>query len=141
VPVDHKIFEELNSAQWLWYYHNFAKDEEEKFESNRDFIEYLAGFIEPQAVQKIRELRNRNSGTGGKTVSVDDNSFTKGIEQIFGRKLKVEPNQIGATNSENNAQKVDSGLDVTEIIKNMPYLQKPKDPSLNYRHWAYLDLE
>jgi len=140
VPVDHKIFEELNSAQWLWYYHNFAKDDEERFESNRDFVEYLAGFIEPQAVQKIRELRNRNNNTGGKTVSVDDNSFARGIEQMFGRKLNVESTDTTASNA-NESQQVNSGIDVTDIIKNMPYLQKPKDPSLNYKYWAYLDLE
>jgi len=141
VPVDHKIFEELNSAQWLWYYHSFVKDDEEKFETNRDFVEYLAGFIEPQAVQKIRELRNRNSGnTGGKTVSIDDNSFARGIEQMFGRKLGLEPNQAVEANT-NTAQQINSGIDVTDIIKNMPYLQKPKDPSLNYKYWAHLDLE
>ena len=140
MPVDHKIFEELNSAQWLWYYHNFAKDDEERFESNRDFVEYLAGFIEPQAVQKIRELRNRNNNTGGKTVSVDDNSFARGIEQMFGRKLNVESTDTTASNA-NESQQVNSGIDVTDIIKNMPYLQKPKDPSLNYKYWAYLDLE
>ena len=140
MPVDHKIFEELNSAQWLWYYHNFAKDDEEKFETNRDFVEYLAGFIEPQAVQKIRELRNRNNSTGGKTVSVDDNSFARGIEQMFGRKLNVESTET-ATSNPSDSQQVNSGIDVTEIIKNMPYLQKAKDPSLNYRYWAHLDLE
>jgi len=134
VPTDHEIFEELNTAQWLWYYHSFVKDDEEKFESNRDFVEYLASFIEPKAVQKIKSMREK-----GKGIGVSDENFTKGLEQMFGRKLDVEAAK--ANDPTNATRQVASNVDVVEVIKNLSYLQKPKDPSLNYRHWATIDLE
>lgn len=134
VPADHEIFEELNTAQWLWYYHSIIKDDEEKFETNRDFIEYLASFIEPQAVQKIRSMREK-----GRTIGTNDENFAKGLEQMFGRKLDTE--KAKANNPSDTSTQANSNVDVTEIIKNLSYLQKPKDPSLNYRHWSMIELE
>lgn len=55
VPVDHEIFTGISNSQWLWYFHNDSKDQEERFERNRNFVEYHASFIEPQAVKRIQE--------------------------------------------------------------------------------------
>lgn len=136
VPVDHEMFEELNTAQWLWYYHSLLKDDEERFETNRDFVEYLASFIEPQAVQKVRSMRDK-----GKPIGVSDDNFTKGIEQIFGRKLDIDKAKANNPSDTDTKQVSTSNVDIAEVIKNLSYLQKPKDPSFNYRHWATVDLE
>jgi hypothetical protein len=80
VPVDHSMFGELSTAQWLWYYYSCSKDREEKYEHNRDMVEYNASFVEPEAVRKIRDAREN-------TVAISDDQFNAGLEQIFGKAL------------------------------------------------------
>jgi hypothetical protein len=90
VPVDHEMFDRISSPQWLWYYFNYAKDQEDEFERSRDFVEYQASFIEPQAVQKIRDARNNTSVEG----RYEDSQFDDNVKKMFGR--EVRPNQSGA---------------------------------------------
>jgi hypothetical protein len=85
VPVDHEMFERISSPQWLWYYHNHAKDQEEEFERSRDFVEYHASFIEPKAVQKIREARS-----GGDSGVITDTNFVESVKGIFGREVEFQ---------------------------------------------------
>lgn len=128
MPADHKIFEELNQAQWLWYMHNFLKDQEEEFTSRRDFIEYHASFIEPQAVNKIRESRK-------KAVEIDDTEFSQNIQDMFGRPLPNMKNP-GIENTKSHS------VNIGELMKNIEDLKnKPKDETFNYRHWAQFKLE
>jgi hypothetical protein len=87
VPVDHQMFEDISSKQWLWYFYNFLKDEDESFESNRDFVEYHASFIEPQAVKKIREARR---GEDRDTIEVDDDTFKDTLKNVFGKGLDFD---------------------------------------------------
>lgn len=82
VPADHKMFSDINNAQWMWYYNHMLEDSKEKFESRRDMVEYHASFIEPEAVQKIRKAREN-------AVEVTHEDFTAGIEQTFGRKIGI----------------------------------------------------
>ena len=81
MPVNHSIFESINDAQWLWYHYNFEKDDHDKFIYTRDFLEYLASFIEPEAVQKIKNAREN---------TYSDPNFDKNIEKIFGKKVDFD---------------------------------------------------
>lgn len=67
----------------MWLDAMVAEDEEEDFLRTKAFTEYLACFIDPQAVKKVRE-REQN------TVSVSDEDFIKTIEQMEGRVLGKE---------------------------------------------------
>ena len=128
MPADHTIFQELNHAQWLWYLHNFLKDQEEEFNSHRDFVEYHASFIEPQSVHKIRQARK-------KAVEVDDSTFAQNVADIFGRPL---PNakKPGIENTQSHS------VNIGEIMKNMDSMKnKSKDETYNYKHWAQFKLE
>ena len=128
MPADHKIFEELNHSQWLWYLHNFIKDQEDEFNSHRDFVEYHASFIEPKAVHKIRESRK-------KAVEIDDGEFAQNINDMFGRPLPNVKNP-GIENNQSHS------VNIGEIMKTMDELKnKPKDDTFNYRHWAQFKLE
>ena len=82
VPVDHEMFKNINDAQMLWYFYHFLEDRKERFEHNRDMVEYNASFIEPEAVRKIREAREES-------VKVPDKEFTAGIEYMFGKKINL----------------------------------------------------
>jgi uncharacterized radical SAM superfamily protein len=79
VPVDHAVFEEVSEAQWLWYFFNYMKDVNEQFETTRSFVEYHAGFIEPEAVRRVRESRE---------TTVTDDHFEDNVKSLFGRELK-----------------------------------------------------
>jgi len=127
VPVDHSMFDDISSTQWMWYFHNFLKDQDEDFTTNRDFVEYHASFIEPQAVHKIRESRN-------KAIAVDDNTFAQTVSNVFGRSLPGAKSGIEATESHS--------INMGEIMNNIKASRvKPKDPSLNYKYWSQIKLE
>ncbi|MFA5023436.1 MAG: hypothetical protein WC523_00565 [Patescibacteria group bacterium] len=126
VPVDHEMFREISSSQWLWYYHNFIKDRDEKFEENRDMVEYHASFIEPEAVRKIKEAREQ-------AVEVPDEQFISGIEQMFGRSLPSVKNQ-----QEKEMHKVDIGK-VLDNYNNIKKSDVPKE--ISYKDWLNMDLE
>jgi hypothetical protein len=96
VPVDHEMFDRISSPQWLWYYFNHAKDQEDQFERTREFVEYHASFIEPQAVQKLRESRNKD-------LVVSDKDFAESVKDMFGRDVKFQGADQGgdaATNAD-----------------------------------------
>jgi len=80
VPVDSDVFQQINAAQWLWYYHNYTKDIEEEFERRRNLVEYHASFIEPDAVRKVREMRE-------KAIEIDDDDFSTILKERFGRDI------------------------------------------------------
>lgn len=124
VQVDHKIFDELNSAQWLWYFNNFMKDREEEFISRRDLVEYLASFIEPEAVRKIKQARE-------KAVQVSDKDFSFGIEKMFGRKISSEKRD--ATEMHN--------IDLTNNIMEYKFYKEKSNSKSNFKDWLYFDLE
>tara|TARA_R100000152_G_C6678552_1_gene113003 strand:- start:256 stop:594 length:339 start_codon:yes stop_codon:yes gene_type:complete len=54
------MFLNINNAQILWYIENMSQDEEENFEVQLEMIEYLASFINSEAVKKAREHRRGN---------------------------------------------------------------------------------
>jgi hypothetical protein len=133
VPVDHEMFKELNSAQWLWYYNNFLEDKKEKYERFRDMVEYNASFIEPEAVRKIREARE-------KAVLVSDKDFFTGIKNIFGRDLP-------ATISKNKG-KENSEITQVDVAKVLREYKQDKQISKNIgslvtncKEWINVNLE
>lgn len=110
--------------------HNFIKDQEEEFNLQRDFVEYHASFIEPQAVQKIRESRK-------KAIEIDDGEFATSVKNIFGREL---PNakKPGIENTESHNVNINDVMKVIEENKNK---DRNKDDSFNYKYWTQVNLE
>jgi hypothetical protein len=126
VPVDHEMFKELNSAQWLWYYHNLMEDRKDKFEHDRNMIEYNASFIEPEAVRKIRESRDQ-------AVEIPEDQFLAGIQKIFGRSLDT-----GARPKETEMHKVD----LNKVLNDFQQLKNAsvKPQGFNYKDWTKINL-
>ncbi len=121
VPVDHEMFNDITSSQWLWYYNNVVEDNKESFEHHRDMVEYLASFMEPEAVRKIKESREN-------AVLVPEEEFVKGIESIFGRKINLPSEKRGSSVKSTNPE---------SAIKNF------KNPikNINAKYWVDFDLE
>ena len=86
VPIDHESFNEVSNAQWMWYFYNYAKDQDDDFSNKRDLVEYLASFSEPQAVKKVRDLR---AGKEQSERHVDDN-ISGTLERMFGKAVKFK---------------------------------------------------
>jgi hypothetical protein len=57
--VDDPVFENINGAQWRWYAHMIAAEEEETFKGQLDLVEYLASFTNADGVRKVRDYRER----------------------------------------------------------------------------------
>jgi hypothetical protein len=102
VPADHEIFAGISNSQWLWYFFNHQEDQKEDFELRRDFVEYHASFIEPQAVQKIKERRDNKATIG-------DENLTSTLKSIFGREIELK----GAENAEMIT------VSPSDVLKNM----------------------
>ena len=88
VPAHHKMLQEVNDAQLVWYQMQMAQDDLDNFETLRDVAEYNSMFVNPEGVRKVRE--NRENTDSYKT---SDEDFEKLLEEKFGRKAgqKVEP--------------------------------------------------
>ena len=57
------------------------KDQADEFDSKLNFVEYLASFTNPEAVQKIKDGR-------GKKIGMDtDKEFSDMLKKKFGRQL------------------------------------------------------
>ena len=98
------MFDDINTAQWLWYFHNIEQDGLERFEANRDMVEYNSSFVAPEAVMKVREGRE-------KAIKVSDADFKTILEQNFGRTIDVEKTKEEHKNSKVHA------LDPTTAMK------------------------
>ena len=82
-PIDSDVIRNINPAQMIWYALMFNKEREENFESELNMTEYLASFINAEAVKQTRESRDNK-----KTVSDED--FEGGLRERFGRDLSPE---------------------------------------------------
>lgn len=127
------MFDNINPAQWLWYYYNFLEDNKESFEHNRDMVEYHASFIEPEAVRKIRESRDES-------VMVPDEEFTAGIEHFFGRKINLPSEKRKGMQSHSIDPEVAARMSKTyQTRKETEEFKKSR--TIDAKHWLNLDLE
>ena len=131
VPVDHDIFKGITTPQWLWYFYNFLEDRDESYKQRRNMVEYHASFIEPEAVRKIREARE-------KAIEIPDEEFSAGLKKFFGRELTAKRRPKG----ENKIEAVDP----RQAIANYNAQQAFKDVNIDkagrdYKHWLNSDLE
>ena len=128
VPADHKMFEELNTAQWMWYFYNFYKDKDEEFEHSRDMVEYHASFIEPEAVRRIRDSRDR-------AVEIPDDKFMAGLEYLFGKPL------MNASLNRPKEQELHK-IDLNKVLTDYNNLKKEKInvKKFNYKDWTNLKI-
>ena len=132
VPADHEMFEGLNTAQWLWYFHHFMKDREEEYIQSRDMVEYHASFIEPEAVRKIRESRE-------KAVEIPDDQFAAGLERFFGHSFVAKRREGGKIEAVDPSTAI-TNYKVTEAFKSTrPGVIGTK--GRDYKHWLNSDLE
>ena len=81
LPSDDRV-EGLSTDELYWLAAMMNKDTEEEFLRNRDQVEYLASFINPEAVSKIIDARD-------KSVNVSDEDFAAILSNLSGRELPV----------------------------------------------------
>jgi hypothetical protein len=82
-PVDSDVIRHINPAQMLWYAQMFNQERKEEFDSELNIIEYLASFINYEAVRATKDARE-----GQKVVSDED--FEEQLRKQFGRDLSPE---------------------------------------------------
>ena len=132
VPVDHENFRNISSAQWMWYFYNFTKDNEQETEINRDLLEYHAWFMEPERVNTIQEHREtskRNEQSSG--------SFEDSVEDLFGRKITKGV----SASSDMRVEDVSSILDRVNTIEQDRLTRSKEIIPYNYKKWTDFDLE
>ncbi len=83
VPVDSEIIKNINPVQMIWYAMMFNKEREEAFDAKLNMTEYLASFINAEAVRQTRESRDNKK-------IVPDEDFESDLRKMFGRDLSPE---------------------------------------------------
>jgi len=134
VPVNHKIFSEINEAQWLWYFHNICADEKEDFEFRRDLIEYSSSFSSFEAVSEIRKKREEKENI---LVSKTNEEFNIGLQRLFGRGLD------GDIESDSKDIKIADPKKAIEAYNKIQsgYNKKTQEAKKDYKYWLGIDLE
>lgn len=98
VPVDSDQIKNINPAQTIWYAHMFNQDRENKFQAKLDITEYLASFINHEAVRQTKEARENKK-------MVTDDDFDQILRNQFGRDLS--PDALAtATRAETQEEKI-----------------------------------
>ena len=82
-PIDSDIIRNINPAQMIWYALMFNKEREEGFDAKLNMTEYLASFINAEAVKQTRDSRDNKT-------TVSDEDFESGLRNTFGRDLSPE---------------------------------------------------
>jgi len=132
VPVDHKWFDKINQAQWLWYHYNFSKDITDELELSKGMLEYHAWFANPEMVNAVQ-------GNYGDEDEQDDSdgAFERGVEGMFGRKIE----QGHTVNSSMEIQDVGKILDGINFIDEDRRTVEREIVPYNYSKWTNFDLE
>ncbi len=119
MPVDDCFFQNLNSAQAIWYHTQIAEDEKDDFELLRYMEEYNAMFTNPDGVQRIREAREN-------TVGVPDEQFNKTVKELFGRDMPDSTDKDDVKNmlikDNNNKNKMSQYVELElDEVRFIPY--------------------
>lgn len=134
VPINHEYFRNTNTVQWLWYYYNDMKDQEEDYIKNRNLVEYHASFIEPDMVNKIIEQRDKKDENVIGTT--DDEAFNRSVGQIFGRDLNLPSQQ-----SDGEVHEVSDLLERVDAYDKERAALKKETLPYNFKYWSEFDLE
>ena len=113
------------------------KDQEESYIRNRNLVEYLASFIEPELVSEIMKKRDQSGFTSDNVSNEESDAiFNESIKQIFGRDPNLAPkDELGG-----DADQIGNTLDRIATYEHEKDT-KNTNPAYNYRHWADFDLE
>ena len=71
LPTEDRV-KKMNDVQWIWYYLNIVKDDEELGNEDRNKMDYLTWFINPQLAEGV--IKNKEKGISGKTRVNDGNT-------------------------------------------------------------------
>lgn len=115
VPVDSEVIRNINPAQALWYASMFNKDRKNDFENKLNMTEYLASFINSEAVKQVKDARDNK-----KVVS--DTDFDQILRKTFGRDLSPEAIQQGVPDAHEELEREPKetkkrGITIEEIRK------------------------
>jgi hypothetical protein len=88
LPVDSEIIKNINPAQMAWYAYMINRDREDEFDKKLNMTEYLASFINPHAIQQLRDMRDKQK-------IVPEQEFGQQLRDMFGRDLTPEAIESG----------------------------------------------
>lgn len=113
MPVDDKIFHNMNDFQMLWYQIQISLDEKEDFEFQRDLMEHNAMFSNPEGVSKVREARKN-------TYTVPTSEFKELIKEQFGKDIDfnkegISPEQMLSENKVKNQINTYLDMELDEV--------------------------
>tara|TARA_R110002110_G_scaffold243996_1_gene460477 strand:- start:498 stop:950 length:453 start_codon:yes stop_codon:yes gene_type:complete len=122
--VDDYEFSLINREQWHWYNAMIVQDEIDHFELERDMVEYMASFWNPDSVNKIKASRKAS----------EVHSFA--TDEEFSRQIKDEDYKtnryvkaIQKINDMNDANTNRRGKSSNDIMKDMINRRKMKLPT------------
>ena len=84
LPTEDRV-KKMNDVQWLWYYLNIIKDEDEVDIENKNKIEYLTYFINPQLAEGV--AKNKDKETNKTRVNDSNTQYNDFFDEELKRAL------------------------------------------------------
>ena len=73
--------QDMNDAQWLWYYLNLQKDLEEDRDKYKNYMDYIGSWLNPELAKSVMQLEaqkkaqeNNEVPDSGTRIQIDDTS-------------------------------------------------------------------
>ena len=102
LPTEERV-QKMSDIQWIWYYNNLVKDNEEEEALTKDKIDYLTFFINPElakGVIKNENINNKNISIQKNDVYINDN-FEAELKAALGDEQLTELPGAGGAGNEN----------------------------------------
>jgi len=89
LPTEDRV-KKMNDVQWIWYYLNIIKDEEELNIEDKSKLDYLTYFINPQMAESV--MKNKGKEIEGKS---EVNHTNTQYNDLFDEELKKALSESG----------------------------------------------
>jgi hypothetical protein len=122
--IDDPIFEDINTAQWIFYSNMLSKDKIREYDTMTIMADYLASFWNPEGVKKVQEIRNSQSSHSFQSDRQFEESMVTG-------EYKNNPLLDAFINmrKKEKEEKEEKGLDIHRENKSHPKSKLPTDLS------------
>ena len=140
LPTEDRV-KKMNDVQWIWYYLNIVKDNEELDIEDKNKLDYLTFFINPQLSEEINKNRKNISGK----TDINDSNIQKNdfFEDEFKRALMEagisEDDFTELPSSEMAGDPYESEADFIERVKNQQFNDEFFNQSQNFNEENDID--
>ena len=135
---------DMNDVQWLWYYMNIMKDEEESHDKMENYMDYMGSWINPQLAKSVMEQKRKKQ----KQISNSANNSANNINPDLNPELTYAETAV-SSDFDDEFKKALAGkngeIEITELPSSDAVGNPNEDPedffarAMNFEHLVDTD--